>query len=200
MAYSSTAALATRQQPPSVMPSATPARFLPPSISWHGYRHCAGVGCCPAMRRWRGKPFGSPGDARSGAPTKSTEGGNGHPRATGAQPGAGFGEGIAVSETSASSTITSAAKKRPKARGAAGQKATALKACYELLGSYHYSQQRVELPEDLIAAATAADIEAAHAGILKHLRDHDPITARGEWSTMLRSDATRYDGASPGSN
>ena len=56
MAYSSTAALATRQQPPSVMPSPTPARFLPPSISWHGYRHCAGVGCCPAMRRWRGKP------------------------------------------------------------------------------------------------------------------------------------------------
>ena len=105
-----------------------------------------------------------------------------------------------MSETSASSTITSAAKKRPKARGAAGQKATALKGYYELLGSYHYSQQRVELPEDLIAAATAADIEAAHAGILKYLRDHDPITARGEWSTMLRSDATRYDGASPDSN
>jgi len=106
------------------------------------------------------KAFGSPGDARSGAATNPhTEGGNGRPRATGAQPGAGFGEGIAVSETSASSTITSAAKKRPKARGAAGQKATALKGYYELLGSHHYSQQRVELPEDLIAAATAADIE-----------------------------------------
>jgi hypothetical protein len=94
---------------------------------------------------------------------------------------------------------------RTKARGAAGQNAkqaneeartaTALREYYELLGSYHYSQQRVELPEDLIAAATAADIEAAHAGILKYLRDHDPITARGEWSTVLRSDA-----ASPGSN
>src|SRR4029077_17429851 len=59
--------------------------------------------CCPAMRRWREslrKPWGR---AKRRRDQIHTEGGNGRPRATGAQPGAGFGEGIAVSETSASS-------------------------------------------------------------------------------------------------